>query len=312
MIRGDSGRRSSQRGARAQFLRRHRGFRLAWTRYVPCGLKTDAATSTPRPSLIPRRYSLPRAMSASYSTRLILAYRSGDVCALPGCQRNLSVDSDGGKPTNVGEAAHIAGEKATSARYDDSMTDQQRDHCDNLIYLCRTCHAIVDAIPQGEVDYPVARLRRIKQDHERTVREAVHSALPNVGFPELEETIQGFLQLNPESADGSFFLVPLDDKLKKNSLGNSSKVTLAMGLTLSREVRNFVMAITQTEPGFPDRLKAGFLEEYYRLKRAGHSADDLFDLMCRFAQRGCREQVKKSAGIAVLVYLFEACEVFER
>lgn len=60
------------------------------------------------------------------------------------------------------------------------------------------------------------------------------------------------------------------------------------------------------------QVKAGFLEEYYRLKRAGHSADELFDLMCSFAQRGCREQVKRSAGIAVLVYLFEACEVFER
>jgi len=34
--------------------------------------------------------------------------------------------------------------------------------------------------------------------------------------------------------------------------------------------------------------------------------------MCRFAQHGFERQAKRSAGIAVLVYLFEACEVFEK
>ena len=251
-------------------------------------------------------------MSASYPTKIILAYRSGDVCALPGCQRSLSIESEGGDPINVGQAAHIAGEKSTSARYHDSMTDHERDHHDNLIYLCRTCHAIVDAIPQGERDYPVERLLRIKADHEQTVRDAVYNALPNVGFPELQEIIQRFMQITPRPADGNFSLVPLDSKLRKNNLGNSSRVILTMGLCLSREVHDFVTAMSQAEPNFPERLKAGFLEEYYGLKRAGHSADDLFDLMCSFAQRGSREQVKKSAGIAVLVYLFEACEVFEK
>ena len=251
-------------------------------------------------------------MSASYPAKVILAYRSGDVCALPGCQQSLSTESEGGDPINVGQAAHIAGEKSTSARYDDSMTDQERDHYDNLIYLCRTCHAIVDAIPQGEVDYPVERLLRIKAKHEQTVREAVFNALPNVGFPELQEIIQRFMQTTPQPSDGNFSLVPLDDKLKKNSLGNRSRVTLAMGLSLAREVHDFVTAMAQADPNFPERLKAGFLEEYYRLKHGRYSEDDLFDLMCSFAQRGSREQVKKSAGIAVLVYLFEACEVFER
>ena len=35
-----------------------------------------------------------------------------------------------------------------------------------------------------------------------------------------------------------------------------------------------------------------------------------FELMCAFAQRGLRKQGDRTAGIAVLVYLFEICDVF--
>jgi len=85
-----------------------------------------------------------------------------------------------------------------------------------------------------------------------------------------------------------------------------------MGLSVAREVRAYVESVAQTDQDFPERLKSGFLEEYYRLKREGHSGDDLFDLMCGFAQRGFEEQAKRAAGLAVLTYLFEACEVFEK
>ncbi len=63
---------------------------------------------------------------------------------------------------------------------------------------------------------------------------------------------------------------------------------------------------------YPQRLKAGFLAEYFRLRREGHRADDLFDLMCEFSQRGLKGQSQRSAGLAVLVYLFEKCDVFEK
>lgn len=257
-------------------------------------------------------------MSASYPIKLLLAYRSGDRCALPDCGRELSPDSENGGPINVGEAAHIAGEhdgkgKAKkSARYDPNMTDEERNHYNNLIYLCGTCHTKIDAIPQGEKDYPVDRLQELKKDHEQKVREAVTEAFSGIGFPELEEATQWILKINPQQTTDSFSLIPPEDKLKKNELGNGSRTIVTMGLSVSREVREFVESVAQTDADFPERLSAGFLEEYYRLKREGHTGDDLFDLMCRFAQRGFKEQAKQSAGLAVLVYLFEACEVFEK
>lgn len=257
-------------------------------------------------------------MSASYITKLLLAYRSGDRCALPNCGRALSPNSDSGDPINVGEAAHIAGEHdgmgttKRSARYDRNMTDEERNHYCNLIYLCGTCHTRIDAIPHGELDYPVKRLQTLKADHEKKVREGVAEAFANVGFPELEEATNWIMQVKPFQGGIDFSVIPPEKKLKKNELGDGSRMIITMGLSVAREVRAFLESVAQTDQDFPDRLKAGFLEEYFRLKKEGQRGDELFDLMCRFAQRGFREQAKQSAGLAVLTYLFEACEVFEK
>jgi len=135
-------------------------------------------------------------VSATYPTKLLLAFRSGDRCALPDCGIPLTPDSKADGPVNVGEAAHIAGEqdgkgkRPKSARYDLNMTDGERDHYSNLIYLCGTCHTKIDVFPQGEKDYPTDRLLQIKAEHEQKVREAMAEAFAAVGFPELEEATQ--------------------------------------------------------------------------------------------------------------------------
>lgn len=258
-------------------------------------------------------------MSVSYPTKILLAYRSGDRCALPDCGRNLS-EGESGTPINVGEAAHIAGEHGggtrghRSARYDSNMTEEERNHYNNLIYVCPTCHKKIDAIPQGETNYPVERLHKIKNEHEQKVRDAIADAFVDVGFPELEEATLWIMQVNLKrpDPDNDFSVIAPEDKIKKNTLGNGSRMIITMGLSISREVRAFIESVAQTDQDFPERLKLGFLQEYYRLRQDGHSGDILFDLMCRFAQRGFTEQAKRSAGLAVLVYLFETCEVFEK
>lgn len=248
-------------------------------------------------------------MSVSYPTKLLLAFRSGDRCAFQDCGRALTVDGKQANPVVTGEAAHIAGEKEGVARYAPSMTDEQRNHYNNLIYLCGDHHTQID---KQEAEFPVQCLHEMKAEHEKKVREAMTDAFANVGFPELEEATQWIMQIQPNQSTQDFSLIPPEDKLRKNDLNNGSRVIITMGLSVAREVRAYVESVSQTDNDFPERLKAGFLEEYYRLKREGNSGDDLFDLMCRFAQRGFDEQAKRSAGLAVLVYLFEACEVFEK
>jgi hypothetical protein len=104
-------------------------------------------------------------MSASYPTRVFLAFKSGGRCAFKDCQKALTSDGQNSNPAIIGEAAHIYGEspgtktKLASARYRDDMTDEQRNHYNNLIYLCPTCHTKID---KQEKDYPAERLFALK------------------------------------------------------------------------------------------------------------------------------------------------------
>lgn len=51
------------------------------------------------------------------------------------------------KSLPIGEAAHIVGEKPGAARHDPTMSDEQRAHISNAIWLCPRCHTLVDKDP---------------------------------------------------------------------------------------------------------------------------------------------------------------------
>lgn len=260
-------------------------------------------------------------MSVSSRTKILLAYRSGDMCALPECDRKgrrLSVDSDAGSPINIGQAAHIEGEnsgtdkKSPSARYAPHMSDEERNSYHNLIYLCGACHKRIDTLPQGEIDYPIERLHAIKAEHEERVRQAMLFAFADVGFPELQEATQWASIVQPSTVTNDYSLLKVEDKIQKNDLDGDVRGVIAMGLGVAGEVARYIESVAQTDNEFPERLKAGFLEEYWRLKKESVRGSDLFELMCRFAQQGFQRQVQRSASLAVLIHLFEACEVFEK
>jgi len=222
----------------------------------------------------------------------------------------LTITSASGSDLVVtGVAAHIAGERPGSARHDQSMTEEQRNHYNNLIYLCGDHHTQID---QQEIDFPVKRLLEIKANHENKVREAVNAAFAEVGFPELAQATAWISRLEAGQASYDFSVVPLADKIRKNELSSSSIVTITMGLTVVREVKEFIEQEAKLDADFPEKLKAGFLEEYYRLRKEGQRGDILFELMCQFSQHGMTEQAGRSAALAVLIYLFECCEVFEK
>lgn len=230
------------------------------------------------------------------------------MCAFPKCGKHLTYDAKAGDDTYVGEAAHIRGEKPTAARYDGSMTQDARDNVRNLIYLCTDHHTIIDKV---EADWPVATLEALKSNHESQVREVMEEAFADVAFPELQNAVSWVTSQKP-LPNGTFELMAPDEKIKKNALSNSARHTIAAGLSSRPTVSAYVEAEAQLDSDFPERLKAGFLEEYYGLRKNGHKGDELFELMCAFAQRGMRRQGDRTAGIAVLIYLFEICDVFEK
>ncbi|WP_017273615.1 HNH endonuclease [Sinorhizobium meliloti] len=221
----------------------------------------------------------------------------------------LTYEATHGTDTYTGEAAHIKGEKPTAARYDATMADEERDDVDNLIYMCGDHHTIIDKV---EADWPVDKLTSLKTDHEAKVRALIEEGFASVAFPELVAAVGWVSSEAPVPLSADFGLLPPEEKILKNQLSNGSRHIIAAGLSSRRTVGQFVESEAQLDPDFPERLKSGFLARYHELRSKGHKGDVLFELMCGFSQRGAKNQAERTAGIAILVYLFEICDVFEK
>ncbi|MCF8880369.1 HNH endonuclease [Hyphobacterium sp. SN044] len=248
-------------------------------------------------------------MGASYPTKIALAFRSGNRCAYPKCGAELVLEAKEGSDKLVAEAAHIAGEKPDSARYDASMADEQRNALENLIFMCPTHHTLID---KAADDWPTESLLELKSEHERRVSEAISAGFSEVAFGELANAVSWVSNQDAAPKISDFSLLPPQEKIDKNQLSIRSKNIIIAGLVSQQVVSEFVSAETRLDADFPEKLKAGFLIEYYRLIKEGQKGDALFELMCSFAQQGMSSQAERSAGLAVLVYLFELCEVFEK
>lgn len=254
-------------------------------------------------------------MSVNYPTKLFLAMRSGNMCAFKDCHKPLTSDGNNANPAVIGEAAHIYGEnpgtktKKASARYRSDMTDSQRNHYDNLIYLCPSCHRKID---KQELDYPADYLFSLKTEHESWVAEQLDQGMSEVSFAELEIATKALASGKHSSYDDDFTVIPPDEKLNKNNLSKFVRSDIAMGLSKSHEVERFLANMaTNVDEEFPERLKARFREEYIELKK-NHSGDELFFALLEFSQAGLNSFTLKAAGLAIVSHLFQLCEVFEK
>jgi hypothetical protein len=91
---------------------------------------------------------------------------SGNQCAFPGCLVPV-VDGDSG--IVVAEICHIKGKSPNGPRYDDTQSNEERNGYDNLVVMCAPHNKIVDH-PDTRDQYPVERLRQMKEDHEAKFR----------------------------------------------------------------------------------------------------------------------------------------------
>jgi hypothetical protein len=88
---------------------------------------------------------------------------------------------------------------------------------------------------------------------------------------------------------------------------------LMLALSKAKDVREFVSAIGQFDATFADRLADGLRREYVRLRAEEKlDGDDLFNQLYIYTSRNSMQIELQAAGLAVLGYFFEICEVFER
>lgn len=242
--------------------------------------------------------------------RNILCTKSGNRCALPNCRAILVEDAtktDGA--SLIAEAAHIKGENPGSARYDASMTDEERNCYKNRILLCPSCHTKID---KQQNAYPVELLQRYKTEHEAWIIESTKNEVINVSFAELD-IVTKHLIANQGIRGESLTLIPPKAKITKNILSDVIEQLILIGMTQVRQVANFIEKITVIDSDFTNRLITGFVSEYERLRNEeGEKGDVLFERLLEFSSAGSNDFKQRAAGLSVLVYLFEKCEVFEK
>ena len=92
-----------------------------------------------------------------------LAKRVGTRCSNPACRAPTSGPDAETGVTNVGVAAHIHAASEGGARYDSSMTSDQRRDISNGIWLCQTHAKLVD---DDETTFSASLLREWKETSE--------------------------------------------------------------------------------------------------------------------------------------------------
>lgn len=99
----------------------------------------------------------------SVGTRHALFAVAQGTCYFPDCDVPVVKAVEGFQTTNV-QIAHIYGANPGSARYDPSMTDDQRASFDNLLLLCKPHHDLVDILASS--DWPAQVLEKMKAARE--------------------------------------------------------------------------------------------------------------------------------------------------
>jgi nucleoside phosphorylase len=130
-------------------------------------------------------------------------------------------------------------------------------------------------------------------------------------FGELE-VVTNYVVEQPAHAGVDYSLLDPEEKMKRNGLGKRTHDHFVLGLSKVQLVTQYIDHLAKIDQRFPERLTGGFLTAFRRLKEAGMEGDDLFDELAAFACKNDHRTRYQAAGLAVLTYLFEICDVFEK
>ena len=100
--------------------------------------------------------------------------RAAGRCSMTECRQPLVIDStETDNEALIGDMCHMVAESEDGPRGQSPLTREQRDQYDSLILSCRNHHGEIDGQPGT---FTVERLKAIKADHERWVRDSLPEA----------------------------------------------------------------------------------------------------------------------------------------
>lgn len=134
----------------------------------------------------------------SQRAKITLAKRVGYICSSPTCGvHTIGANADPDKSTLVGVAAHITAALKGGPRYDEKLTNAERQHISNGIWLCAKCARMIDV---DELKYPTPLLKEWKAKAEDKSDKRVNGQLktfePDIPFLEVDFVGDGGIRLN--------------------------------------------------------------------------------------------------------------------
>lgn len=180
-----------------------------------------------------------------------------------------------------------------------------------------------DPQARGKLNNQITNLKKQKDEcqsdldsHEQGQGEQRKLALTmaNITFDDINFVITALLNQRIISTNNqdNYQLTYPEEKMSKNGLTYTVKFLLDMGLAKAGEVRHFIENNAKINfPDVPERLKEALNSEYTKLVRVGLRGDELFMQLYQFSSHNNQDPLRKAAGLAVLCYFFETCDVFE-
>lgn len=246
------------------------------------------------------------AAKAKISSRYerLLHTKSGNHCAM--CRR-LLVDGTSNNSACLGENAHIYGEKPGSARYDATLSDDYVNSYENLIFLCSACHTKVDT----EIsNFPPDKLFNMKEEHEKWVINRLEEGTNGFTFAELEVLAKHLMSIGGASnKKPDYNLLAIEQKIDKNSLQDVQS-EINMGLTKITTVEDYLNR--NPDIYFSERLTDIMVQQYLELKSRCADNVEIFNTLWDITSGYYTQFNYRAAGLGILVYFFEKCEVFEK
>lgn len=239
--------------------------------------------------------------------RLILYGKSGRRCSMPDCRANLIPEIAPDIETNISENAHIKAFGDSGPRSDKKMNQSEKNSYENLLLVCSSCHTIIDKNPGV---YTVEKLLKIKNDHEQWVLEKLNNEIPSIGFSELDDILK-YLISDQITVKESYQLIKPTQKIEKNNLSPPIAQSILRGMIGSYQVKEYIQK--HPDSNYGNRIRERFVNEYNQLyKNEKLVGDDMFYRLLDFASLHSNDPKKVGAGLSVLIYFFETCEVFEK
>ena len=242
-------------------------------------------------------------VSKAAARNMVWAWSRG-LCSFPDCGLEC-VDYTSGSATTIGEIAHIVADSPKGPRHS-FLPDH--DVYANLLLLCRNHHRQVDSRTDR---YTVGVLREWKAAVDSRYLRDLAEGAPHVDFAELDVVTRN-LANDQTPLTTPVSIIPIQTKMRRNGLTETTEKLFGIGLLMVQGVENYLDKMEGLDAGFAARLTQGFSARYMALQQEGLVGDELFSELQVFSTQGSFDVLRQNAGLAVLVYMFERCEVFEK